>query len=48
MDALQDRKERVSIAKYKWTNAQTLLKHAVVQLTDATTLWEKINTVSAK
>ena len=46
LDVLQDRKTRIGIAKYKWTNARVLLQHAVNQLAYAVKRLEELKTVA--
>ena len=45
LDVLQDRKTRIGIAKYKWTNARVLLQHAVNQLAFAVKRLDEIKSV---
>ncbi|XP_076439014.1 uncharacterized protein LOC143277922 isoform X2 [Babylonia areolata] len=41
-DSVKERKERILVAKYKWSNAKILLQHAVKQLGVASTKWMEI------
>ncbi|XP_041356021.1 serine/threonine-protein kinase dst2-like [Gigantopelta aegis] len=42
VDMLLDEKERVGVAKYKWTNSRVLLQHACNQLAFAVRRWEDL------
>ncbi|KAK7475332.1 hypothetical protein BaRGS_00033408, partial [Batillaria attramentaria] len=46
-DAILERKERIMVAKYKWTNARILLQHAVNQLGVACGKWLDLQKVQA-
>ena len=41
-DECMDRKQRVSVAHYKWTNARILLHHAVGQLGTGVQKWKEV------
>lgn len=47
LDNLLDKKQRVQVAHYKWTNARELLVHAVGQLTTAEQKWAEVIKVPA-
>ena len=42
LDALLDRKQRIGVAKYKWTNARVLLQYAVNQLAFSVKRWGEV------
>ncbi|XP_060574309.1 uncharacterized protein LOC132732000 isoform X2 [Ruditapes philippinarum] len=44
-DELMDKKQRVSVANYKWTNARVLLQHAVNQLAHAVRKWSDLDRI---
>ena len=48
LDALLDRKQRISVAKYKWTNSRVLLQYACNQLAFACKRWAELVNVPAK
>ena len=37
-----DKKQRIQVASYKWTNGRQLLGHAVTQLTVADKKWQEV------
>ncbi|KAL4216440.1 hypothetical protein ACF0H5_024165 [Mactra antiquata] len=41
-DSLIDKKQRITVANYKWTNALVLLRHATSQLQHAVNKWTEI------
>ena len=43
---LMEKKQRVGVAKYKWTNGKVLLEHAVNQLAFAVKKWEELGKVN--
>lgn len=45
-DSLMEKKQRVEVAKYKWTNGRILLKHAVNQMVHAENRWKELPNVS--
>ncbi|CAG2240797.1 unnamed protein product [Mytilus edulis] len=42
MDMLVEKRNRVGVAKYKWTNGKVLLQHAVNQLAYAVKKWDEL------
>jgi hypothetical protein len=44
---LLDRKQRIGVAKYKWSNGRVLLNHACNQLAFATKRWLDLLKVQA-
>ena len=42
LDTLLDRKQRIGVAKYKWTNARVLLQYAVNQLAFSVKRWGEV------
>jgi hypothetical protein len=48
LDMLLDRKQRISVARYKWQNARVLLQHAVNQLAFAVKRWGELDRVQSK
>ncbi|XP_053387099.1 uncharacterized protein LOC123542084 isoform X4 [Mercenaria mercenaria] len=44
-DQLMDRKQRVGVAHYKWTNARILLQHAVNQLSHSVQKWTELGKI---
>ena len=46
-DALLEKKERILVAKYKWSNARILLQHAVKQLGVACGKWMALKSIPA-
>ncbi|OWF52754.1 uncharacterized protein LOC110447357 isoform X2 [Mizuhopecten yessoensis] len=45
LDMMQEKKQRIDVARYKWTNGRVLLQHAVNQLAAATTCWSDLKKV---
>lgn len=45
LDMLMEKKQRVGVAKYKWTNGKVLLEHSVNQLAFAVKKWEELGKV---
>ncbi|ELT99416.1 hypothetical protein CAPTEDRAFT_168266 [Capitella teleta] len=45
VDMLVDRKQRISVAKYKWQNSRVLLQHAVNQLAFSVKRWGELDRV---
>ena len=48
LDVAQDKKQRIQVAHYKWTNAKVLLNHGVNQLLTGVKKWEACGKVAAK
>lgn len=44
-DLLKEKKERISVAKYKWANAKLLLEHAIKQLAVACGKWTSLTSI---
>lgn len=42
LDALLDKKQRVSVARVKWQNGRVLMQHAVNQLAFAVRRWQEL------
>jgi len=42
LDDLQDRKQRIGVAKYKWANSRVLLQYACNQLAFVTRRWQEV------
>ena len=48
LDETQEKKQRVHVAHYKWTNAKVLLNHAVTQLQTGVKKWDACSKVAAR
>ena len=48
LDNLNDRKQRVGVAKYKWQNSRVLMQYSCNQLSFAVKRWSELCTVPIK